>query len=117
MISILVHRGRHRISNRWQHKVSNTFSFGNAALCNVQPEIRQGYLYKAELKVRMLLAQEVFVLRTEQTILAHCNWLELLFVCSCIDYAPLFIAVQGTSGTVNNLRYILDLIVAWSCIQ
>jgi len=115
-ISTLVHRGRHRISNRWQHKVSNTFSFGNAAHCNVQPEIRQGSLCKVELKFRLLLAQEVFVLRTEQTTRAHYNWLELLFVCLCTDYAPLFIAVQGISGTINKLHYILDLIVAWSCI-
>ena len=86
-ISTLVHRGRQRISNRWQHKVSNTVSFDNAALCNVQPEIRQGYyLYKVQLKVRLLLAQDVFVLRTEQTTLAHYNWLELLLVCSCTGY-------------------------------
>jgi hypothetical protein len=26
------------------------------------------------------------VLRTEQTTLAHYNWLELLLVCSCTDY-------------------------------
>ena len=115
-ISALVHRGRQRISNRWHHKVSNTFSFDNAALCNVQPEIRRGCLYKVQLKVRLLLAQEVFVLRTEQTALAHYNWLELLFVRSCTDYAHLFIAVQDLSGTINKSNYILDLIVAWSCI-
>jgi hypothetical protein len=92
-ISTLVHRGRHRISNRWQHKVSNTFSFDNAAHCNVRPEIRQGYVYKVQMKVRLLLAQEVFVLKTEKTTLAHYNWLELLLVCTCTDYTPLFTAV------------------------
>ena len=66
MICALVHRGRQRTSNRQHQKVSNTFSFDNVALCNVHAEIRQGCI-KVQLKVRLLLTQEVFVSRTEQT--------------------------------------------------